>query len=148
MQAVIRKADKQDLGNLTAFLTKANLGTDGVTEETVGYFLLLEDLDGNIKGSLGMEAFAGFGMLRSLVVSPGQAEKEIFILFTHMLKLAKEKEMASLYLATNKRVAVPFFELLGFQKVEREEIPSEFHSSDHIRHILNVDNSLFLKFSL
>jgi N-acetylglutamate synthase-like GNAT family acetyltransferase len=148
MQAVIRKADKQDLGNLTAFLTKANLGTDGVTEETVGYFLLLEDLDGNIKGSLGMEAFADFGMLRSLVVSPGQAEKEIFILFTHMLKLAKEKEMASLYLATNKGVAVPFFELLGFQRVEREEIPSEFHSSDHIRHILNVDNSLFLKFSL
>jgi N-acetylglutamate synthase-like GNAT family acetyltransferase len=148
MQAVIRKADKQDLGNLTEFLTRANLETDGVTDETVEYFLLLEDGDKNIKGSLGMVAFDGFGLLRSLVVSSGQAEREIFILFTQMLQLAKEKGMGNLYLATNKSIALPFFELLGFQRIEHEEIPNEFHSSVHIRHILNVDNSLFLKFSL
>jgi len=148
MQAVIRRADKQDLGSLTEFLTKANLGTDGVTAETAEYFLLLEDENKNIKGSLGMEAFEGFGLLRSLVVSSEQAEKEIFILFTQMLQLAKEKGMRNLYLATNKTVALPFFDLLGFQRIEREQIPSEFYDSDHIRHILNVDNSLFLKFSI
>ena len=148
MQAVIRKAGQQDLGNLIEFLTRANLGTDGVSTETVEYFLLLEDEVGNILGSLGLEAFQGFGLLRSLVVSSGQAEKEIFILFTHMLQLAKEKDMRYLYLATNKTVTLPFFDLLGFQPIERDEIPSEFYDSEHIRHILNVDNSLFLKFSI
>jgi amino-acid N-acetyltransferase len=95
-----------------------------------------------------MEAFNQHGMLRSLVVSPGQADKEIFVLFDQMIQLAKEKGMKSLFLATNKRVALPFFELMGFQQIEREALPTEFDDSEHIRHVLNVDNSIFLKFSL
>ena len=80
MQALIRRANREDLGSLRAFLARAGLGTDGLTEETIDYFLLLEQEDGRLKGSLGMEAFTEFGLLRSLVVSPGQAEKEIFVL--------------------------------------------------------------------
>ncbi|MEH7374216.1 MULTISPECIES: GNAT family N-acetyltransferase [Bacillaceae] len=148
MQALIRRANKQDLGSLRQFLSRANLGTDGLTEDTIDYFLLLENEDGILKGSLGMEAFTEFGLLRSLVVTPGQAEKEIFVLFDQMVQLAKEKGMKGLFLATNKSVALPFFEILGFQRIDRAEIPSEFYQSEHIRHVLNVDNSIFLKFSL
>ena len=43
---LIRCANQEDLGKLREFLTMANLGTDGLTEETVEYFLLLEDEDG------------------------------------------------------------------------------------------------------
>ncbi|MEH7415899.1 hypothetical protein V7266_11515 [Neobacillus drentensis] len=148
MQAIIRKANQEDLANLREFLTRANLGTEGLTAETVDCFLLLENPDGTIRGSLGMEAFNEHGMLRSLVVSPGQADKEIFVLFDQMVQLAKEKGMKSLFLATNKRVALPFFELMGFQKIEQAALPTEFNHSEHIRHVLNVDNSLFLKFSI
>jgi N-acetylglutamate synthase-like GNAT family acetyltransferase len=148
MQALIRCATKEDLGTLREFLTRANLGSDGLTEETVEYFLLLEDEDGSIKGTLGMENLKDCGLLRSLVVSPGQAEKDIFLLITQMMTLAKEKGMRSLFLATNKSVALPFFELLGFEKVERDLLPAELYSLEHIRHVFNVDNSLFLKFSL
>ena len=146
--ALIRRATKQDLGSLCEFLSRAKLGTDGLTEETMDYFLLLEEEDGNLKGSLGMEAFPEYGLLRSLVVTPGQAEKEIFVLFGQMVQLAKEKGMKGLFLATNKSVALPFFELLGFERMEQAELPSEFYQSEHIRHVINVDNSLFLKFSL
>lgn len=148
MQALIRCANQEDLNHLREFLTRANLGTDGLTEETIEYFLLLEDENGVIKGTLGIEAFAEFGLLRSLVVSPGQAEKDIYLLINQMMKLAKEKGMKSLFLATNKGGALSFFELLGFQKVGRDELPAEFNGSEHIRHVFNVDNSLFLKFSL
>lgn len=148
MQVLIRCANKEDLGGLREFLTKANLGTDGLTEETVEYFLLLEDEDGRMKGTLGMEVFANCGLLRSLVVSPGQAEKDIVLLITQMMQLAKEKGLRSLFLATNKGVAMPFFELLGFEKVERDQLPAEIYYLEHIRHVINVDNSLFLKFSL
>ena len=148
MQALIRRAKKEDLGNLQAFLSWAGLGTDGLNDDSIDYFLLLENEDGTLKGTLGMEAYTEFGLLRSLVVAPGQAEKEIFVLFDQMVQLANEKGMKDLFLATNKSVALPFFELMGFQRVEREELPSEFYQSEHIRHVLNVDNSLFLKFSL
>nr|WP_263324154.1 hypothetical protein [Neobacillus sp. Marseille-Q6967] len=148
MQALIRCAKQEDLGNLREFLTRANLGTEGLTEETVEYFLLLEDLEGGIKGTLGIEAIGEHGLLRSLVVSPGQADRDIYILIHQMMKLGKEKGLRSLFLATNKGVALPFFELLGFQKIDRDELPAEFSSSEHIRHVFNVDNSLFLKFTL
>lgn len=145
---MIRRAEKQDLEKVQEFLTRANLGTDGLNDETVDYFLLMEDEAGNVRGSMGMEAYRENGLLRSLVVSPGQAEKEIFILFNQMLKLAREKGITSLFLATNKNVAIPFFEVLGFTRVEREDLPNDFYESEHIKHILNVDNSIFLKFSL
>ncbi|MDQ1143548.1 N-acetylglutamate synthase-like GNAT family acetyltransferase [Bacillus sp. SORGH_AS 510] len=148
MQAVIRRASKEDVENVREFLSRAGLGTDGLTDETVDHFLLLENEDGSLRGSLGMEGFGEDGLLRSLVVSPGQADKEIFVLFDQMVQLAKEKGMRSLFLATNKSVALPFFELMGFKRVEREQLPSGFFQSEHIRHVLNVDNSLFLKFSL
>lgn len=148
MQALIRKANIEDLVPLKEFLERANLGTDGLTAETIGSFLILEDGNSEIKGTLGMEVFQGAGLLRSLVVSPGQAEREIFVLFDQMVKFAKENGMESLFLATNKAVTVPFFELMGFKQVERSELPGNFFNSEHIRHILNVDNSLFLKLSL
>lgn len=148
MQALIRCANKEDLDSLREFLTKANLGCDGLTEETVEFFLLLEDEDGTIKGTLGMEVFAEGGLLRSLVVSPGQAEKDIVLLITQMMQLAKEKGQRNLFLATNKGVALPFFELLGFERVERDQLPAEIYRLEHIRHVFNVDNSLFLEFSL
>lgn len=148
MQAIIRRASKQDLARVKEFLMRAKLGMDGLTEETVDYFLLLEDEDGTIKGSLGMEVVEEYGLLRSLVVSPGQAQKDILMLFNQMLQLAKEKGLNSLFLATNKSVALPFFELLGFQQLEQEELPEALTHSEHIRHVLNVDNSLFLKFSM
>jgi len=82
------------------------------------------------------------------VVTPGQAEKEIFMLFDQMMLLAKDKGMSEVFLATNRPESLPFFDLLGFQRTGRENLPNEFYQSEHIQHILNVDNSLFLKFSL
>jgi N-acetylglutamate synthase-like GNAT family acetyltransferase len=148
MQAVIRKAGRQDLGKLTEFLTGMNLGTDGLTEEAMDYFLLLEDEGGTVKGSLGLEAIGVNGLLRSLVVSSRDAEKEIFLLFAQMLQLAREKGIGNLFLATNKTTAVAFFEMLGFARVKQEDIPTELQGSEHVQQILTVDNSFFLKFTI
>ena len=89
-----------------------------------------------------------FGLLRSLAVTTGQADKDILLLFDQMLQLAKDKGMRGLFLATNKGAALGFFELLGFKPVDSGRFTCEFYNSEHIRHVLNVDNSLFLKFSL
>ena len=49
MQALIRCANQEDIGKLREFLTMASLGTDGLTEETVEYFLLLEDEEARLR---------------------------------------------------------------------------------------------------
>ncbi|MCL6571901.1 MAG: hypothetical protein K6T88_09495 [Bacillus sp. (in: Bacteria)] len=146
--ALIRRANIGDLDSIRAFLVKAKLGNDGLTEETIDHFLLIERVDGTLTGTLGMEVFAEFGLLRSLVVTTGQAEQDIIILFNQMLKLAKEKGIKSIFMATNKSVTLPFFDLLGFRKITSEDLPPAFYHSEYMQHVLNVDNSSFFKISL
>jgi N-acetylglutamate synthase-like GNAT family acetyltransferase len=147
METMIRMATEQDLTNLVAFLEKANLGTEGLAE-TVEYFLVMEDGNGRLRATLGVEPFGDNGLLRSLVVSAGTTENDILMLFEQILRLAKEKELSHLFLATNKAGSVPFFEMLGFSTVEENELPEDLYQSEHIKNILGVDNSLFLKLSM
>jgi N-acetylglutamate synthase-like GNAT family acetyltransferase len=145
---MIRRANGGDLGSLKEFLGRAGLGTEGLTEAAAEYFLLLENEDRSWRGTLGIEPYQENGLLRSLVVAPGQAEEDIFLLFQQAFQLAKEERIRHLFLATKKRAAVPLFQMLGFQLVDKAEIPAEFSDSAHINHILSVDNSMFLKYSL
>ena len=41
-----------------------------------------------------------------------------------------------------------FVEVLGFEPVDKDQIPMAFLSSEHVKHILTVDNSVFLKHSI
>jgi amino-acid N-acetyltransferase len=145
---MIRRANGRDLAGLKEFLTRAGLGIEGLTEEAAEYFLLLENEDQTWRGTLGIEPHEENGLLRSLVVSPGQVENDIFLLFQQAFLLAKEEKIQHLFLATKKSVAVPLFQMLGFQIVDKDELPEGLTQSAHIEHILNVDNSVFLKYSL
>jgi N-acetylglutamate synthase-like GNAT family acetyltransferase len=147
METMIRMATEQDLPNLVNFLEKANLGTEGV-KETVEYFLLMEDENGSLRATLGVEPFGENGLLRSLVISAGMKENEILTLFEQILRLTKEKNLSNLFLATNKHTSVPFFEMLGFSTIEEEDLPEDLYQSEHIKNILTVDNSVFLKFQM
>ena len=62
--------------------------------------------------------------------------------------LAKNKEINDLYLATNKLGAMKFVEVLGFEPVDKDQIPMAFLSSELVKHILTVDNSVFLKHAI
>jgi N-acetylglutamate synthase-like GNAT family acetyltransferase len=142
---MIRVATEQDLPTLVDFLEKANLGTEGL-KEAVEYFLLMEDENGYLRATLGVEPFGENGLLRSLVIKAGMKEDEILELFEQILRLTKDKNLARLFLATNKTASLPFFELLGFSTISEQELPEELYQSNHIKNILNVDNSKFLKF--
>jgi N-acetylglutamate synthase-like GNAT family acetyltransferase len=142
---MIRMATEQDLPALVNFLEKANLGTDGL-EESINFFLVMEDEFGGMRATLGVEPYGDNGLLRSLVITAGMKENEILLLFEQMLRLAKDKNVARLFLATNKATSVPFFEMLGFSTVD--SLPVELYQSEHIKNILGVDNSVFLKIEM
>lgn len=148
MNVIIRRADRQDFPQLRKFLTRAGLGTEGISEGSIECFLLLETEDRTCKGTLGIEYFQKSGLLRSFVISPGQAENDIFLLFEKAIALARAKRIQNLFLATNKSMAVPFFKILGFQMIDKNKLSEELLVSSHIKSISNVNNSLFLKLAL
>jgi N-acetylglutamate synthase-like GNAT family acetyltransferase len=147
METMIRCANEEDLQNLVDFLERANLGTEGL-KETVEYFLLMEDENSRLRATIGVEPFGQNGLLRSLVVSPGMTEKEILMLFEQILRLTRDKNIKTLYLATNKITSLSFFEMLGFSTALESTLPEDLYQSEHIKNILNVDNSIFLKIEM
>ena len=148
MKLTVRIATFEDIDILKAFLEKAKLNTKGINE-MIDSFLIMEDEDGQLKATIGMEQFgASGGLLRSLVVTASTSENDLLYLFKEMFLLAKNKEIKDLYLATNKLGAMKFVEVLGFEPVDKDQIPMAFLSSEHVKHILTVDNSVFLKHSI
>jgi len=149
MKALIRCAGGEDLASLEEFLGKANLNTDGIGE-MLDYFIILENGNGKIIATLGIEPLGKIGLLRSLAMDPqaNASEQDLFILFEQAFLLAKDKGIKTLYLASNKKNSMQFFRLLGFREEEKGNLPEELHKSDHVTHILTVDNSFFLKLSM
>lgn len=147
MKLTIRIATFEDIDILKSFLDKAKLNTKGINE-MIDTFLIMEDEEGQMKATIGMEPFGESGLLRSLVVTANTSENDLLYLFKEMFLLAKNKEIKDLYLATNKLGAMKFVGVLGFQPVDKDQIPIAFLSSEHVKHILTVDNSVFLKHSI
>jgi N-acetylglutamate synthase-like GNAT family acetyltransferase len=81
-------------------------------------------------------------------MSASASENDLFVLFEQILMLARDRNLNSLYLASNKRNSLDFFRLLGFKQEETEQLPEVLFESDHVKHILTVDNSFFLKLSM
>ncbi|QOR66524.1 hypothetical protein IM538_22660 [Cytobacillus suaedae] len=148
MLVEIRVANENDINRLKEFLGQANVNADGV-ETIVDNFILMEDPKGNLVATLGIERLMKDGLLRSLVMSPKLDQTQILSLFKGISTLAKEKELENLYLATNKHASVEFFTMLGFGKVEVEELPDHLKESKHMQFLLeDVDNSIFMKSSI
>lgn len=147
MEAVIRCAKVEDVNKLVDFLEKANLATEGV-ENSIEYFLILEDEVGNIQATLGIEPLDQVGLLRSFAITANATERELLLIFEQMLMLARDKQLQSLYLATNKRASMPFFHMLGFKEVTKDQLDVNIYSSNHIKNILTVDNSVFMQLKL
>jgi N-acetylglutamate synthase-like GNAT family acetyltransferase len=147
MNRVIRCARTEDTQRLVEFLEQAQVRTNGV-EETIDCFLIMEDESGNMKATIGMEPLDHAGLLRSLVMSSQATEQDLFLLLEQMLLLAKEKRIIELFLATNKRGARRLVEHLGFKKVDKEQLPKVLFRSEHVQHLLTVDNSVFLELSV
>ncbi|WP_316570582.1 hypothetical protein [Neobacillus sp. YIM B06451] len=145
MELSLKSGTREDLARIIGFLEKAGLGTAGIDEETAEQFLIAEN-DGEIKASLGILLFGDFGLLRSLALSEGLGGQKLFMLFEQMLLLAKQKGLKAVYLATNKRAAIPFFEMAGFSMIVKSELPEAFFRSAHVMEILNVENSVFMEF--
>lgn len=147
METIIRCAEKEDITRLELFLEEAGLSKDGV-QASIEYFLLMESQLGDIKATLGIEPLGKVGLLRSLAMRPDRTEKDLFLLFEQIFILARDRQLNTLYLASNKKSSLEIFRIIGFTEEIIENLPEELFQSEHVKHILTVDNSFFLKLSI
>ncbi|WP_299746472.1 GNAT family N-acetyltransferase [Rossellomorea sp. y25] len=146
MLKVIRQATQEDIHEVVAFLTKAGLSTEGI-KNSVDCFLVVEDSEKQLIGTLGIEVQDKIGLLRSLVVTSSFESEELFALFQEILKLAKEKELTRLYLISNRKASLNFFDLLGFQQ-EKEPFVDELKNFVHAKKLSTVDNCIAMRLDL
>jgi amino-acid N-acetyltransferase len=88
-------------------------------------------------GSGGLEIYGNKALLRSLAVSPEirgqQLGKQIV---ADLLTKAKSMEMSEVYLLTE--TAFYFFHKLGFEEVERDEVPEEIRSTTEFSQVCST----------
>ena len=76
-----------------------------------------------VVGAVGLEYEGGAGLLRSLVVAPGERRKGIGTrLCIEMIKCSRIAGVRQLYLLTG--AAEPFFSRHGFQREDRTNVPA------------------------
>lgn len=140
-------ASNVDFLKLEAFLTEAGVSAEGL-QESIGNFSIMETKEGAVKACVGVEVVGQYGLLRSFVVSPEIAQPELLLLFKRAFLTAKNQQLQSLFLVTNKISAVTLFGSLGFELVTNSDLPPELAQKNHLKQVLTVDNSAVMKIIL
>ncbi|MFP5076412.1 arsenic resistance N-acetyltransferase ArsN2 [Rhizobium sp. YIM 134829] len=127
--------------DLRAALSAARLPVDDLAEP--GRHFHRFDDDGGTIGFGGLELHGTVALLRSVVVLPerrgqGHGQAVVSALRTEASRLG----VSELYLLT--KGAAPFFERLGFARVDRAEAPAAIRQSRQAQHLCPASASLLV----
>lgn len=124
-----------DLPEVQMLLTQCGLSTDGI--ESALEHCLLARSGPIVVGTVALEPYRPFGLVRSLAVSPDHRHQGLGqSLCARIISHARLQQIERLYLLTTG--AEWFFDALGFEPVAREAVPPAVRSSDQFHHICPV----------
>ena len=127
----IRRATSADLPAVERLLQANGLILDDVAEGIDG-FLVAEDRDA-IVGTIGLEAYPPFGLLRSAAVEPMRHGSGLGgQLVDRLIADARGRGLRAIYLFTPS--AAGFFARHGFAQMERDALPTEVKVSGQFTH--------------
>src|SRR5688572_2384263 len=122
-EVVIRPATSSDLTAVQRLLRDASLPVDGVTEFFPENYAVGES-NGEIVAAIGVEQYGDHGLLRSAVVAETERGTGLGAGLTNeRMEWCRTQDFRSLYLLTT--TAAPFFEYMGFARIDRSEVPAE-----------------------
>lgn len=128
---VVRRATAADLPQVERLLEANALILDDVAAG-IGDFFVAE-ADGRMVGTIGLEARAPYGLLRSAAVDPARHGSGIGTrLVARLVEEARARRLAALYLFTPG--AADFFERHGFVRTTRDAIPAELRTTGQFTH--------------
>ncbi len=131
MRLAIRQAGHEDVATITQLLREALVSAEGV-EEHVGRFLLIEEAEAGVIGTVGMEVLEGrYGLLRSLVVKRGMTSAQIGAeMIALFIAYVETTDVEELYLLTQSTTA-PLFIHIGFSTIDKEQLPQAVAQCQH-----------------
>jgi amino-acid N-acetyltransferase len=114
------RAEPRDMPLIAEALTAEGLPGGDLPGATL--LFVFRETTGGLIGFAGLEPFGAAGLLRSLVVlPPARARAHGSAIVDWMVAEARRRGIAELFLLTTG--AAPFFERLGFRRVERSAVP-------------------------
>lgn len=123
----IRPATSSDLAAVQSLLRAASLPLDGVEDFFPGNYAVGER-GGEIMGAIGVERYGDYGLLRSAVVAETERGSGLGARLTEeRLDWGSAQNMRSMYLLTT--TAAPFFERIGFVRIDRNDVPAEVQAA-------------------
>jgi amino-acid N-acetyltransferase len=126
----LRQAVKKDLGKVSELLTDARLPLDGVAD-CIKQFIVAES-DGSMVGSIGLERYGDYALLRSAAVAESHRGRGIGRkLVDALLTRARADGVKSIYLLTT--TADAWFPEFGFTTIDRSWVPEEVTASREFR---------------
>jgi len=143
----IRVANHRDVQAVKTFLSRSEVSSDGI-ETIIDNFIIGENGNKQVVATLGIERLGGDGLLRSLVVTPEIEQTQILMLFKSAMSLAKHKELQHLYLATNKSASISLFSMLGFEKVDKDQLSPHLLTSPHMKQLVESEQTVIMKLNV
>lgn len=126
----ITSASGDDRAEIARLLDACSLPSSDI-DPHLGRFFVARD-EGRIVGCIGLQVEGGDGLLRSLAVVPERRGNGIARrLYAKLLGQARGLGVTQLYLLTTG--AEPFFEMLGFRALAREDVPQSIRATDQFR---------------
>jgi len=124
---VFTPAQPDQVAAIRQLLQDAELPADDFSAH-LEHFLVAGGPDGALLGVVGLEAYARFGLLRSLAVAAAHRRQGIGQqLCQRMVAYARELGLQELYLLTT--TAADFFSKLGFKQMGRGTVPAPIQAT-------------------
>ncbi|WP_332628625.1 GNAT family N-acetyltransferase [Halalkalibacter flavus] len=131
MGIVVRKAKNKDMLPIQRLVAKAGLRDEGI-EQYIESFLVVEDEEESLIGTVGVEKYEESGLLRSLVLDSPIWNAKLSLEFLQLtLKYAEEQHIETVYLCAKGTNAL--FRQLGFREVDKEDVPETLKHSEHFK---------------
>ncbi|HEY2805626.1 MAG TPA: arsenic resistance N-acetyltransferase ArsN2 [Gemmatimonadales bacterium] len=122
----LRQAKTDDLPAVSALLEAQRLPLDGVADSIRDYIIAEEK--GAVAGTIGLERYERYGLLRSAAVATGWQGKGVGqLLVERLLETAKACGLTDVYLFTT--TAERYFPRYGFKVIPREAVPEPVQRS-------------------
>lgn len=124
----IRAARSDDLDAIKALLAENELPVADINLALLVDFLVAEDVDGKIVGSVGLERFGRSALLRSLATARKARKAGLGTrLLAHVELMARASDVFDLWLLTT--TAAGFFRRAGYADAERGTASAEVQAS-------------------
>lgn len=126
IDTIVRRATAVDAAAILALLERSGLPTEGFEEHIAT--AIVACCGGAVVGSAALEVYDGGALLRSVAVDSEQQRHGLGERLTReALQHARAGGVSSVYLLTT--TARPFFARLGFDVIERHEVPESVRQS-------------------